>query len=103
VRSPRRIGLTFDAAEVGQLRINEFAEALVAPALLPRGSLNHRLLLALKEVRWLVGCWLVALVRCVCVTGVVVETHSAPGWRVVSAPRLTCLLCPPPPAKHSSS
>jgi hypothetical protein len=51
VASPRRIRLIFNTAEVGQLRINSGLETLIAPALLPRGSLNQQLLLALKEVR----------------------------------------------------
>lgn len=51
VRSPHRISITFNQAEVGQLRISPGLEALIAPAMLPRGSLNHQVLLALKEVR----------------------------------------------------
>ena len=36
--------------QVGRLRISPGLEALLAPALLPRGSLNQQLLLALREV-----------------------------------------------------
>jgi hypothetical protein len=50
VASPRRIRLIFNQAEVGQLRINPTVEMLLAPALLPRGTLNQQLLLALREV-----------------------------------------------------
>ncbi|GAX72861.1 hypothetical protein CEUSTIGMA_g316.t1 [Chlamydomonas eustigma] len=49
VRSPHRISLVFDEARVGSLRISEGLEALIAPAMLPRGSLQHRLLLGIKE------------------------------------------------------
>lgn len=49
--SPHRIRITFNAAEVGQLRISPTLETLLAPAVLPRGGLNHQVLMALKEVR----------------------------------------------------
>jgi hypothetical protein len=51
VRSGKRIALTFEEACVGDIRISEGLEALIAPALLPRSSLNHLLLLAIKQVR----------------------------------------------------
>lgn len=51
VRSPKRIALVFDEARVGDLRISQGLEALIAPAILPRTSLQHMLLLALKQVR----------------------------------------------------
>ncbi len=50
VRSARRIALTFEEAGFGNVRISPILEALIAPALLPRGFLSHQLLLALKEV-----------------------------------------------------
>jgi hypothetical protein len=49
--SPHRIALTFRQAEVGQLKISAGLEALLAPAMLPRGFPNMQLLQALKEVR----------------------------------------------------
>jgi hypothetical protein len=69
VRSGHRIGITFDGAEVGQLRISEGLEALLAPAVLPRGSLQHKLLLALKEVRtgrWVRACVVLLLAEVWC-------------------------------------
>lgn len=50
VRSGRRIALTFEQAEVGQVKISPLLETLLAPALLPRGYVNQQLLLAIKEV-----------------------------------------------------
>ncbi len=50
VRSGHRLRLNFESAEVGQLRISEGLEALLAPAMLPRTSIQHQLLLALKQV-----------------------------------------------------
>ncbi|KIZ07425.1 hypothetical protein MNEG_0522 [Monoraphidium neglectum] len=49
VRSPRRISLTFLEAQVGRVRASPLLEALLAPALLPRGWWNQRALLAIKE------------------------------------------------------
>ncbi|KXZ55274.1 hypothetical protein GPECTOR_3g410 [Gonium pectorale] len=49
VRSGKRIALVFEDARLGELRISEAAETLLAPALLPRGSLQHMLLLAIRE------------------------------------------------------
>ena len=46
---------------MGQLRISEGLQALLAPAVLPRGNINQQLLLALKEVRRGKG------VECACV------------------------------------
>ena len=51
VRSPSRIALTFQEAGLENLRISPQVEALLAPALLPRGWVNHRLLLAIREVQ----------------------------------------------------
>ncbi len=56
VRSPHRIALVFEEAQVGGIRISEGLEALLAPAMLPRGSLQHQLLLAIKEVGGPGGC-----------------------------------------------
>lgn len=55
LRSASRIKLRFREVGAENLRISELTEALLAPALLPRGWLQHRLLLALKEVRSLLG------------------------------------------------
>ena len=49
VRSPRRIRLEFKEAGVKEFKISDRAEALLAPALLPRSWLSHRALLALRE------------------------------------------------------
>lgn len=49
LRSASRIKLRFREVGAENLRISELTEALLAPALLPRGWLQHRLLLALKE------------------------------------------------------
>lgn len=51
VRSGKRIALTFEEARVGGIRISDTLESLLAPALLPRGSLQHAVLLAIKQVR----------------------------------------------------
>lgn len=51
VVSPRRISLTFQEAAVGQVALSPAAEAALAPALLPRGYWNMRLLQAIQEVR----------------------------------------------------
>ena len=40
----------FEEAQIGGVRISAGLESLLAPALLPRGSLTHLLLLAIKEV-----------------------------------------------------
>ncbi|KAF6249059.1 hypothetical protein COO60DRAFT_1706680 [Scenedesmus sp. NREL 46B-D3] len=50
VRSGRRIALVFEEAHLGKVRISPLLEALLAPALLPRGYLNQQLLLALREL-----------------------------------------------------
>ena len=49
-RSPRRIALKFQEAGVSDVHITSLTETLIAPALLPRGWLQQRILLALKEV-----------------------------------------------------
>lgn len=54
MRSPHRIALTFEEAEVSSVRISPALEALLAPAILPRGFWNQQLLLAIKEVTGLV-------------------------------------------------
>ena len=56
VRSPRRIRLAFREAALGDVRITPQLEAALAPAALPRTWLTHRLLLAVKEVRGVLGC-----------------------------------------------
>lgn len=48
--APKTIALTFQEARVCDVRISDTVETLVAPAILPRGSLNHQLLLAIKEL-----------------------------------------------------
>lgn len=53
VRSGKRIALTFEEARVGAVRISDGLEALIAPAMLPRGALQHAVLLAIKQVRLL--------------------------------------------------
>jgi hypothetical protein len=50
VRSPRRLQLVFQEAGIGDIRISPFLETLIAPAVLPRGWLQQRLLLGLREV-----------------------------------------------------
>lgn len=52
VRSGHTIALTFDAANVGNLKIDPFLETLIAPAILPRTPIQQMILLALKQVRW---------------------------------------------------
>jgi hypothetical protein len=49
VKSGRRIALTFEEAGVGEVKISKELESFLAPALLPRSWLTHRLLLAIKE------------------------------------------------------
>jgi len=50
VRSGHVIALTFDAASVGNLKIDPVLEALITPALLPRTSVQLAILQALKQV-----------------------------------------------------
>lgn len=50
VRSGRRIALVFEEAQLGKVRISPGLEALLAPALLPRGYINQQLLLAIREL-----------------------------------------------------
>ncbi|GFR39645.1 hypothetical protein Agub_g111 [Astrephomene gubernaculifera] len=52
IRSDKRIALVFEEARVGDVRISEAVEAAIAPALLPRGSLQHMVLLALREAQF---------------------------------------------------
>jgi hypothetical protein len=56
VRSPKRIALTFLEAQFGQLSISPLAEALLAPAVLPRGDLSMRLLQGVQDVRPMPVC-----------------------------------------------
>ena len=48
--SPRRISLKFQEAGFSDVRITPLTEALIAPAILPRGWLQQQALLAIKEV-----------------------------------------------------
>jgi len=47
--SRRTLALTFEEARFSELRISDMLETALAPALLPRGGLNHRALLAARE------------------------------------------------------
>ena len=47
--SPRRISLRFQEAGFSDVRITSFTEALIAPAILPRGWIQQQALLAIKE------------------------------------------------------
>lgn len=49
--SPRRISLKFQEAGFSDVRITPLTEALIAPAILPRGWLQQQALLAIKEAR----------------------------------------------------
>jgi len=51
VKSGHRLLLTFDAANVGDVRISEGLEAFLAPAMLPRTSIQQAALLALKQFK----------------------------------------------------
>ncbi|OUS46330.1 hypothetical protein BE221DRAFT_205830 [Ostreococcus tauri] len=46
----RRLRLTFQEAKVSEINISPLAETLLAPAILPRGSLNHQVLMFIKEL-----------------------------------------------------
>ena len=46
----RRIALTFQEAQVSEISISPLAETLLAPAILPRSSLNHQVLMFIKEL-----------------------------------------------------
>ena len=48
-KTNRTLALTFNEARLTELNISDLVETLLAPALLPRGGLNHQVLLALKE------------------------------------------------------
>ena len=61
VRSPHRLALTFEEAQIGDVKISPLVEALLAPTILPRTALNQMLLLAIMQV---CGVW------GVCVSGV---------------------------------
>eukprot|EP00879_Flechtneria_rotunda_P014136 GHRR01014768.1.p1 GENE.GHRR01014768.1~~GHRR01014768.1.p1 ORF type:complete len:294 (+),score=42.18 GHRR01014768.1:240-1121(+) len=49
--SGRRISLTFEQAQLSDVKPTPALEALLAPALLPRGFLNLQLLLGLRELK----------------------------------------------------
>ena len=49
--SPRRISLRFQEAGFSDVHITSLTEALIAPAILPRGWIQQQILLAIKEVR----------------------------------------------------
>lgn len=46
----RRIALTFQEAQVSEISISPLAETILAPAILPRGSINHQILMFIKEL-----------------------------------------------------
>lgn len=46
----RRLRLTFQEATVSEINISPLAETLLAPAILPRSSLNHQALMFIKEL-----------------------------------------------------
>ena len=46
----RRRALTFQEVRVSEVSISPLAETLLAPAILPRSSLNHQILMAIKEL-----------------------------------------------------
>lgn len=50
--SPRRIALAFQEAGFSDVHITPLTEAVIAPALLPRGWIQQQILLAIKEVSW---------------------------------------------------
>ena len=54
--SPRRISLRFQEAGFSDVHITPLTEALIAPAILPRGWLQQQVLLAIKEVSLFVCC-----------------------------------------------
>ncbi|DBA95564.1 TPA: hypothetical protein ACH3X3_013416 [Trebouxia sp. C0006] len=47
--SPRRVSLRFQEAGFSDVRITPLTEALIAPAILPRGWIQQQILLAIKE------------------------------------------------------
>lgn len=49
IKSKRRIALTFEEAGIRDIEISKELEGFLAPAILPRSWLTHRLLLAIKE------------------------------------------------------
>ncbi|CAD7700822.1 unnamed protein product [Ostreobium quekettii] len=49
ISSSRRLALQFESAGISDVKISPELEALIAPAMLPRTSVNHQILLALKE------------------------------------------------------
>ena len=48
---PRTINLVFKSAQIGDVKITNQFEALLAPSILPRTTLTQKLLLGAKEVR----------------------------------------------------
>lgn len=58
VMNTRTVNLAFEEIGVKDVRISSILESLIAPAILPRGSFNHQVLLALREViRLLLLLW----------------------------------------------
>ena len=55
---PKTVKLMFQSAQVGDLRITDGLEALIAPSVLPRTTLQQQILLGAKEAR----CWRVCAV-----------------------------------------
>jgi len=49
VKGPRTLALAFEWARVGELRISDLLQGLLAPAVLPRTPLQHELLMRLQE------------------------------------------------------
>lgn len=49
VKGPRTLALAFNSARVGELRISDLLQGLLAPAVLPRTPLQHELLMRLQE------------------------------------------------------
>ena len=71
VKGPRTLALAFNTARVGELRISDLVQGLLAPAVLPRTPLQHELLMRLHDAAlvvrpltlscasatWCRGCW----------------------------------------------
>lgn len=49
VKGPRTLALAFNTARVGELRISDLVQGLLAPAVLPRTPLQHELLMRLHD------------------------------------------------------
>lgn len=59
VKSGHTIALSFDAANVGMIQIDPTLEAIIAPALLPRGTLQLMILQAFRQVGLSTECLIV--------------------------------------------